>query len=422
MSILDEPMTLNEIMNALTSGYFPGFKDCDSYAILNVSMNNVFAGEDNTFFGIADDVGLHNIVFVNSAGYLESTYRDNIDKNILDSSRIFALSIPRSEINNKLCKYMRKEISKRDLYSSVFEETLYTWDQLQFSKKVICEIDESVIPSMVESSIYQGYMIPNSNGNWYNLRTLKEYKQSEVYPGFYVEANKNKTIMEQILIGGAYYSQPINEGVNKDIIAEYLDALKEYTGYLRESNKYLKEEKFDLCLKELSKAKKALSAARRKVELMESTTFEAILGFLIATLISNFKTLVSGATSMMISMGIARITVQSVSGLALSAARGESINYKSVFTSIEQSILNELISQIEININIHIVGYIRISIQCLIDLNKIAQAKKEGEQNPNVLKINVLKNMKTLERSIEDMEISVRKIKKFKESNKLIKK
>ena len=422
MSILDEPMTLNEIMNALTSGYFPGFKDCDSYAILNVSMNNVFNGEDNTFFGIADDVGLHNIVFVNNAGYLESAYRDEINKNVLDSSRIFALSIPRSEINNKLCKYMRKEISKRDLYSSVFEETLYTWDQLQFSKKVICEIDESVIPSMVESSIYQSYMVPNSNGNWYNLKTLKEYKQSEIYPGFYVEANKNKTIMEQILIGGAYYSQPINEGANKEIIAEYLDSLKEYTAYLREANKYLKQEEYDLCLKELGKAKRSLRAARRKIESIDSNTFEAIAGFLIATLISNFKTLVAGAASAMITMGIARITVQSVSGLALAAARGEQINFRSVFTSIEQSILGELISQIEININIHIVGYIRISIQCLIDLNKIAKAKKEGEVNPNVLRINILKNMKTLERSIEDMEVSVTKIKHFKESKKIIKK
>lgn len=418
MSILDEPMTLNEIMNALTSGYFPGFKDCDSYAILNTSMNNVFADEDNTFFGIADDVGLHNIVFVNNAGYLESTYKDNIDKNILDSSRIFALSIPRAEINNKLCKYMRKEISKRDLYSSVFEETLYTWDQLQFSKKIICEIDESVIPSMVESSIYQNYMIPNSNGNWYNLKTLKEYKQSEVYPGFYVEANQNKTIMEQILIGGAYYSEPIIEGANKEIIEEYLYSLKEYTGYLREANRYLKKEEYDLCLKELSKCKRSLSAARRRLEALDSNVFESILGFLISSLISNFKTLISGATSLMISMGIARVTVQSVSGIALAAARGDNINFKTVFTSIEQSILGELISQIEININIHIIGYVRISIQCLIDLNKIAKAKKEGEQNPNVLKINALANMKKLERSIEDMEISIKKIKQFKESKK----
>lgn len=415
MDVLNEPMSLNEIMNALTSGYFPGFKDCDSYAVLNTSMNNVFSNYDDTFFGIADDVGLHNIVFINSAGYLESTYRDNIDKNVLDSSRIFALSIPRSEINNKLCAYMRKEISKEDLYSTVFEEKLYSWDQLPFSKKVICEVDESIIPSMIESSIFQNYMVPNNNGNWYNLKTLKEYKQSEVYPGFYVEANQDKTIMEQILVGGAYYTESINEGVNSDIIKEYIDSVKEYTAYLKQANKYLKIEDYEGCLIEFRKCRMSLQKARRKIEAMDSNAFEAILGFLIASLISNFKTIVSGATSAMISMGIARITVQSVSNLAHAAAKGESVNFKSVFTSIEQSIFGELINQIEININIHIVGYVRISIQCLIDLNKIAKAKKEGEKNPNVLKINVLANMKKLERTVEDMEESVKKIKKFRE-------
>lgn len=418
MSILNEPMTLNEIMNALTSGYFPGFKDCDSYAILNTSMNNVFADQDDTFFGIADDIGLHNIVFANKEGYLESTYRDNIDKNVLDSSRIFALSIPRSEINNKLCAYIRKEISKEDLYSTVFEEKLYSWDQLQFSNKVICEIDESVIPSMIESSIYQNFMVPNSNGNWNNLITLKEYKQSEIYPGFYVEADQNKTIMEQILIGGSYYTDIVNEGVNTEITKEYINSLKEYTRYLRNANILLKNEEYDKCLREFANAKRSLQKSRRELESMDSTTFEAVLGFVITTLLNNFKDIIASGTGLMLNLGVAKVTITTVSNLAADVAKGEQINFKTIFSSIEQTIFGEIIDQINLRINIRIVGYIKISFQCLIDLNKISKAKKEGDIHPNVYKINIIDNMKKLERSIEDMEDSVRKIKAYKKSLK----
>lgn len=418
MDVLNEPMSLNEIMNALTSGYFPGFRDCESYAILNKSMNNVFADQDDTFFGIADDVGLHNIVFVNKEGCLESTYRDNIDKNVLDSSRIFALSIPKSEINNKLCAYMKKEISKEDLYSTVFEETLYSWDQLQFSKKVICEIDESVIPSMIESSIYQSYMIPNSNGNWINLKTMKEYTQSEIYPGFFVEANQDKTIMEQILVGGAYYTEEyIEEGANKDLLSEYTSAIKEYSDSIRIANSYLKQGLYNKCIKEYDTAKKALKTSIRKIEAIDSTKFEALIGFLIITLINSFKMMISSAIEDLIKAGAPEDKTKTIKSLVRSVCNGETKApgaLKNLLDLLSVSSFGNIIDVFDIKITV-IIGVIKISIRCIIDLGKIAQARREGEVNPNVFKIHILDSMKKLEHTISDMQDSARKIKKHEE-------
>ena len=417
MDILNESMTLTEVMNALTSGYFPGYKDCDSYAILNKSMNNVFAGyDDDTFFGIADDIGLHNIVFVNKEGCLESTYRDNIDKNVLDSSRIFALNIPRSYINNRLCKYIGKELSKEDLYSSVFQETLYTWDQLQFSKKVICEIDDSVIESMIESSIYQDFMIPKSNGNYVNLKTLKEYTQSHVFPGFYVESTQNRVAMDFILASGKYYTEPITEDSNTEMITVYKDLIKDYSHHLDKANEYIKKEEYDKCLHEYEMARKSIAKTRRKIENIDSSTWESIKGFVIITLINNLKGIVAGCSNLLFSFGITKVVVQSLTRLAVSISRGEPVNAKTILTSVEKAILNQLVVQIEVNISIALFGVAKFSISFIADLSKLVKAKKEGESNPNILKIDALRYMKNMERTIEDMEESVVKIRDYKKS------
>lgn len=195
-------MTLNEVMNALTSGYFPGFKDCDSYVITNPNQNNVFSGK---FIGITDDIGIHNLVYINHEGVLCADNKYNFDKtypDILSGCNIYALKIPRSEINNKLCNLIGKQLSNEELYSTVFEEKLFSYDQIGLSEKVICEVDDMVIDSMIESSVYQDSMIPTKDGQWWNPYTNKKYIRSEVYPGFFVESTENKIFMEQILLGG----------------------------------------------------------------------------------------------------------------------------------------------------------------------------------------------------------------------------
>ena len=210
-----EEETFNEFMNALTSGFFPGYKDCDSYIVMSDYMqNNVFADCGHNFFAITDDPAMHHLLYVNNEGVLCYDSLEDFDKtypNLADSLSVFALEVPASGIKDALARYIGKELSREDMYYSVFKEHLYSIDQARFSKKVLGEVnnelyDFNAIYEMTKGTLIYGKedMLPRGNHEFYNIRNGKTYVQSELNSNFFTEANspKSKMFMEQIICGG----------------------------------------------------------------------------------------------------------------------------------------------------------------------------------------------------------------------------
>ena len=214
-SVVDEDAVFNEFMNALTSGYFPGYEDCDAYiCTADYMQNNVFANCGQNFFAIASDPGLHNLIYVNNEGVLTSSSLEEFEKiypNVIGHMNVFALKIPMSGIHNALANYIGEILDREGMYYSVFKEHLYTIDQVRFSDKVLGEINNEsnnfdTIYAMTKGTLIynESDMIPMEDNKFYNYRDGKTYMRSEVNPDFFVETTspKNKVFMEQILVGG----------------------------------------------------------------------------------------------------------------------------------------------------------------------------------------------------------------------------
>jgi hypothetical protein len=210
-----EEAVFNEFMNALTSGYFPGYEDCDAYiCTADYMQNNIFADCGQNFFAIANDPGLHNLIYVNNEGVLTSSSLEEFDKTypgVIDHVNIFALKVPMSGIHNALANYIGKVLDREGMYYSVFKEHLYSIDQVRFSDKVLGEINNEIadfnaIYNMtIGTLIYnESDMISKGNNEYYNFRNEKTYIRSEINPNFFIESNsrKDKVFMEQILLGG----------------------------------------------------------------------------------------------------------------------------------------------------------------------------------------------------------------------------
>lgn len=205
----------DEFMNALTSGYFPGYEDCDAYiCTADYMQNNVFANCGENFFAIASDPGLHNLIYVNNEGVLTSSSLEEFEKTypeVIDHVNIFALKVPMSGIHNALANYIGKILDREGMYYSVFKEHLYTIDQVRFSDKILGEINNEIadfnaIYNMTKGTLIynESDMIPAGNNKYYNFRDGKIYMKSEINSDFFIETTtpKNKVFMEQILIGG----------------------------------------------------------------------------------------------------------------------------------------------------------------------------------------------------------------------------
>lgn len=212
---VNEETVFNEFMNALTSGYFPGYEDCDAYiCTADYMQNNVFADCGQNFFAIASDPGLHNLIYVNNEGVLTSSSLEEFDKTypgVIDHVNIFALKVPMSGIHNALANYIGKVLDREGMYYSVFKEHLYSIDQVKFSDKVLGEVNNEIsdfntIYGMTKGTLVynESDMISKGNNTYYNYRDGKTYMRSEINPDFFVETTspKNKVFMEQILLGG----------------------------------------------------------------------------------------------------------------------------------------------------------------------------------------------------------------------------
>ena len=210
-----EGKVFNEFMNALTSGYFPGYEECDAYiCTADYMQNNVFANCGQNFFAIASDPGLHNLIYVNHESVLTSSSLEEFEKtypNVIGHTNVFALKIPMSGIHNALANYIGEILDREGMYYSVFKEHLYSIDQVRFSDKVLGEINNEIntrntIAEMtIGTLVYnESDMLPKENGEYYNYRNGRTYVKSEINPNFFVEATskKSKVFMEQILLGG----------------------------------------------------------------------------------------------------------------------------------------------------------------------------------------------------------------------------
>ena len=191
-SSINEDNVFNEFMNALTSGYFPGYEDCDSYiCTADYMQNNVFANCGQNFFAIASDPGLHNLIYVNNEGVLTSSSLEEFDKTypgVIDHMNIFALKVPMSGIHNALANYIGKVLDREGMYYSVFKEHLYSIDQVRFSNKVLGEItneiyDYNTIFEMTLGTLVynESDMLPKENGEYFNFRNGKNYIRYSSY-------------------------------------------------------------------------------------------------------------------------------------------------------------------------------------------------------------------------------------------------
>ena len=202
-------------MNALTSGYFPGYKDCDAYiCIADYMQNNVFANCGENFFAITNDPAMNKLIYVNNEGVLISSTLEEFSKTypgIADNMNIFALKVPMSGIHNALANYIGEELDREGMYYSVFKEHLYSIDQVRFSDKVLGEVNNEIADfnafyNMTKGTLIynESDMIPKGDNKYYNFRNGKTYIKSEINPNFFIESTskKDKVFMEQILLGG----------------------------------------------------------------------------------------------------------------------------------------------------------------------------------------------------------------------------
>jgi very-short-patch-repair endonuclease len=134
----DRVIHVNEAMNALMSGYIPGFKDTGSVYVVNYMKHNTFTDEDEEGYGVTDNPKLTNLITRDKLG----TLRKAPDNFLEDKSyEVFATDISIEEASEKLAPYMNQFVEEGFIYETLFGKELYTYDQIYTESRAYPIID-----------------------------------------------------------------------------------------------------------------------------------------------------------------------------------------------------------------------------------------------------------------------------------------
>lgn len=126
---------VNEAMNALTSGYIPGFNANGSVVVVNYMQNNVFSGEQESGIGFSDSIKLDSIFMRDKEGVLRKAPREFLER---CNYNVYLIPKEKTHLDrlqlNEFC-------TEEELQEALFGQRIYVYDQIQFLENVYPVID-----------------------------------------------------------------------------------------------------------------------------------------------------------------------------------------------------------------------------------------------------------------------------------------
>lgn len=132
---VDSMETPTEAMNALTSGYIPGFNADGSVVVVNYMQNNVFSGEQESGIGFSDSIKLDSIFMRDKEGVLRKAPRE-----FLERCNYNVYLIPKDKTHLERLQ-LDEFCTEEELQEALFGQRIYAYDQIQFLENVYPIID-----------------------------------------------------------------------------------------------------------------------------------------------------------------------------------------------------------------------------------------------------------------------------------------
>lgn len=231
---------INESMNALMSGYIPGIKDTGNVYIVNYMTNNVFSGEEERGYGIADSPLLNNFICRDKEGRLRKAPKEFIERcryNIYLSDKSI------KEVSKLLSPYMGEFVEEGFIYEKLFDKPFFSYDQIGleplltlipdyfYSLKKLQEVTKNFIKSEHDNGNLVN--INNSNENkfiCYENLDIKEKRfrlKSVEFPDLYLESDNymddksdEKRFLESLLM-------EVKSSMDQNNVLEITNSLEE---------------------------------------------------------------------------------------------------------------------------------------------------------------------------------------------------
>ena len=186
---------VNEAMNALTSGYIPGFKDTGSVYVVNYMSNNVFTGELEQGYGITDNIKLDTIIHRNKEGVLEKVSVDFLEDKSYD---VFMVDKSVEEVSTMIAPYIGEFVEEGFIYETLFGKKMYTYDQINCEESATPVIDyykymevyEQVCLNYFRGNILSGNVMKISESESLSIDTGKYRLSSPRFPELFIESDK----------------------------------------------------------------------------------------------------------------------------------------------------------------------------------------------------------------------------------------
>lgn len=212
---------VNEAMNALMTGYIPGFNDTGCVYIVNYMQNNVFSGDQERGYGVSNTPKLTSMFSRNKEGRLVQ-----FPDNFLENCRydVYMVKMTPEEVSNRIGKYVGEFVEEGLLYESIFGKKMYTYDQIMTEESAIPVIDfykglemfgevtKNFIlqnTKMTENPVYFnensimtfdiGTDTDTSCVSYATLRDGKTYVESVQFPELYLEADSINSVEAKFL-------------------------------------------------------------------------------------------------------------------------------------------------------------------------------------------------------------------------------
>lgn len=212
---------VNEAMDALMTGYIPGFDSTGSVYIVNYMKNNVFSGDEERGYGVSNTPKLTNMFSRDKEGKLVK-----FPDNFLEECKydVYMVKMSPEEVSNRIGKYIGEFVEEGFLYESIFGKKMYTYDQIMLEESAIPVIDFykgiEMFSEVTRNLILQNtklddnpvYFNENSNmvfdiGNekdlacvsYTLLRDGKFYVESVEYPELYLESDSINSVEAKFL-------------------------------------------------------------------------------------------------------------------------------------------------------------------------------------------------------------------------------
>ena len=202
---------VNEMMNALCSGYIPGIADAGSVYMVHYMKHNTFT-DDEEGYGITDDPRLTNLVIRDRYGKLtkaNESFLANAAYNtyILDSSK--------QEVNNLLAPYINEFVEEGFIYESIFKKKFYSYDQIALESTAHKTIDLYKALEVI-GEVTKSYLNDACDGVIEIAGTYDTIEENDLIK-YSVTKRKNRYLLESKNIEGMYITskEPISELTRK---------------------------------------------------------------------------------------------------------------------------------------------------------------------------------------------------------------